>query len=163
MTDARGRGRSDARVQSALAAAEQFLSLRGAQFTPIRRAVLRLLCRAGKAVGAYELLYSHQQEVGHRVAPNTIYRALIFLEQHRLVAHLAGQRRYVAITPHTDRGVLFFVCDGCGISLEHDATHVERALNEAAAAIGFRAVQRSLAVAGTCRHCAARVKALKGA
>ena len=145
----------EAHVESALAAAECFLTERSLQLTPIRRAVLCLLYRAGKAVGAYDLIYQHEQIVRHRVAPNTIYRALAFLEKHRLVARLAGQRRYVAIAPRTDRFALFLTCTRCGATAELAAASVESALGDAAGALGFRAAQRPIEVEGLCERCRA--------
>lgn len=139
---------------TALADAERFLEQRGTLLTPLRHAVLRLLCGERKALAAYDLVYSYQQEVGHRVAPNTIYRTLAFLQRHGVVAHLAN-KRYVLVTPQPGRFTLLFICGTCGSTAAHHDADVERAVRDAARAIGFVAAQRALEIAGTCRACAA--------
>ena len=141
-------------IESALMSADRLLSARLAEFTPLRRDVLRLLYERGKATGAYDLVFAYQQRIGRRVAANTIYRTLNFLEQHRLVAHLPSQRRYVAtVLPHEHEATIFFVCSACGTTAERQETGVERAVHRAANAIGFQAAKRAIEVDGLCARC----------
>jgi Fur family zinc uptake transcriptional regulator len=139
-----------------LAAAVRYLSERGAQLTPIRRTVLLLLSRESKAVGAYDLAFRFEQEVGRRVAPNTIYRALDFLVTHRLAAHLPSKHSYVATLLQHDPSIstVFFTCTECGSFTERNETGVERAVRVAANVIGFIVAKRAIEVAGTCAQCA---------
>jgi Fur family zinc uptake transcriptional regulator len=142
-------------VKAALDSAGRLLSERGAQFTPLRRTVLRLLCQEQKAVGAYDLLFLYQREVGKRVAPNTIYRTLSFLEQHHLVVHLTKKRGYVAskmALEHSGSTILF-TCTACGTTAEQHQLKIERAVRGAARSIGFVAAQRAIEVEGTCSEC----------
>jgi Fur family zinc uptake transcriptional regulator len=149
--------------EAVLAAATRHLSERGAQLTPIRRAVLRLLCSESKAVSAYDLIFKYQQEIGKRVAPNTIYRVLDFLEEHGLAAHLARQRSYVATVSQSQQtqSTIFFTCARCGRFIERCDTSVERAVCSVADAIGFVVAKRALEIEGNCVQCAPRPSSSK--
>jgi Fur family zinc uptake transcriptional regulator len=151
------RGRAQSNTNDAiLIAAARHLSERGAQLTPIRRAVLRLLCSESKAVGAYDLLFRYQQEIGKRVAPNTIYRALDFLQRYGLAAHLTKGRCYVAtvsVVQHR-QAAIFFTCTSCGQFTERNEVGVARAVRSIAESIGFVVANCALEIEGNCVRCA---------
>jgi Fur family zinc uptake transcriptional regulator len=159
----RGRQKDDMRrlrtiaavsANAVLAKAAAILAKRRVKFTEIRRSVLELLCREGKAVSAYDLAAAFEKECGRRVTPNTVYRALEFLEVQGLVAHLASTRAYVARRPvQGAENSLFFVCSKCGVAAERQDPDVERVIRFAARAIGFNARPRAIDVEGICKRC----------
>jgi len=149
-------------VGKSLDAAARHVAERGAQLTQIRRTVLGLLYAERKAVGAYDLLFKFQQKAGRRAAPNTIYRALHFLERHRLAAPVAGQRGYVGVLPASPRTtVILFTCDQCGGVIERDASRMARVVRFEARAMGFAVLGQPLQVRGSCARCGTPVAARK--
>jgi|SRR5450432_1271679 Fur family transcriptional regulator, zinc uptake regulator len=155
----RHRVETELNADAALVAAAELLAQRGKKFTAIRRSVLKLLCREPKAVSAYTLVLAFENESGRRIAPNTVYRALDFLQEQGLVAHLLNTRTYVARLPyHDEETFLFFVCSRCGITAECRDPHVERAVRLSASTIGFVAHARGIDLAGICKQCSLVVK-----
>lgn len=138
-----------------MASAAELLAKRGMKFTEVRRSVLKLLFRGNKAVGAYDLAAALEKECGRRITPTTVYRALDFLEQQGLVAHLASTRTYVVRRPPQGAGnSVMFVCNKCGATAESQVPEVQRVIRLAASAIGFYTHARAIDVEGTCRRCA---------
>ena len=143
-----------ANVDAVLAAAAELLARRGERFTNVRRSVLQLLYQEQKAVGAYDLVPIYEKALGRRIVANTVYRALDFLEQQGLVAHLANTRTYVAREPHEGREAsLFFVCRRCAVAIECDEPKIQRAVGASACAVGFIAHARAIDVEGICKAC----------
>ncbi|MDR3385627.1 MAG: transcriptional repressor [Rudaea sp.] len=137
-----------------LSNAAELLARRGMRFTTVRRLVLELLCREQKAIGAYDLASALEALSGRRVAANTVYRALDFLAEQGLVAHLASTRTYVARIHHDGaESSVFFVCTECGETTERQEPNVQRAVRTAANAIGFIARARAIDVEGFCKAC----------
>jgi len=132
---------------------------RGAQLTPLRRQVLRLVLAAEQPVGAYALLDQLRAERGG-AAPPTVYRALDFLLEQGLIHKL---ERLNAFTPCIEAGHdhaghshphQFLICRRCGTTTEltdHAAAH---ALEAAAARAGFRVERMTVELEGLCAACA---------
>jgi Fur family zinc uptake transcriptional regulator len=141
-------------VDAAIASAAEILSVRGVQFTALRRSIFALLCCTPKAMGAYDLLSAYERESERRTAPASVYRALDCLEQQGLVVHLASTHTYVARRrPKSPQTCLFFICSKCGRTSERIATQIERSVHRAARAIGFVAIASFLEVKGVCKRC----------
>ena len=139
---------------SMLAFATEQLSERGVQLTPIRRSVLQLLCREQKDVSAYDLLTFYEKALGRRTTANTIYRALHFLEEHGVVAHLSSTRTYIVrVFRESAEPSVFFVCGGCKTTTECKDPHVESAVSAKAKTIGFSSHLRKIEVQGVCDGC----------
>jgi Fur family transcriptional regulator, zinc uptake regulator len=137
-----------------MVSATEILAQRGVQFTALRRWVLTLLCHEPKAIGAYELASAYEQQHGCRVATNSIYRVLEFLERHGLVVHLPGGHTYAARLPRAESQIsMFFVCSQCGAAAEQEAAQVEQSVRHAASAIGFVVRPRIIEVDGLCKRC----------
>jgi Fur family zinc uptake transcriptional regulator len=149
-----------ASATATLAFAIERLSQHGIQLTPIRRVVLQLLCHAQKDISAYDLLSAYEKAVGRRATANTIYRALHFLEEHDLVAHLSSTRTYVvrAIGEIAEPSV-FFVCRGCKVTLECKDDPIVRAVNAKGKTLGFADRSRTIEVQGVCEKCVSRLQA----
>lgn len=124
--------------------------------TPIRATVLRLLYAEGKAIGAYELVFKFQKEVGRRIAPNTVYRALDFLVRYRLTAHVSSRRAFVGLNPPNANDAdtaIFFLCVRCGRLFEQHDAGIDRAVRNAAMQIAFAVKNQNVEIAGTCANC----------
>ncbi|MDB5415533.1 MAG: transcriptional repressor [Rubritepida sp.] len=140
-------------------AAEQCAG-RGAQLTPLRRQVLRLVLNAEHPVGAYALLDKLRDERGV-AAPPTVYRALDFLMEQGLIHKL---ERLNAFLPCVEAGHAhaghdhqhqFLICKKCGTTTELTDHAVSHALEAAAARAGFKPTRMTVEVEGLCARCAA--------
>ncbi len=123
--------------------------------TPLRRAVLALVLRAGRPLTAYQLL--EQLQEARRAAPPTIYRALDFLLARRLVHRIERLGAFVACAEpdHEHALVQFLICRNCQGVTELDDHGVAGAVAEAAAGAGFRLEHAVIEVDGLCVDCAA--------
>jgi len=141
-------------TDATLAAAGALLAKRGSNFTVIRRAIFELLCRESKAISAYTLVSAMAKKSGRRIAPQTVYRALDFLVEQGLVAHLPNARAYVARSPDGDEvTLLYFVCSACGLTVECHDPYLERSVRLSADAVEFVARACVIDLAGLCKQC----------
>ena len=158
MTKEPANGQLQARVafnsSAILAEAAKLLADRGVKFTPIRRSVLELLCRNKKAIGAYEIASSFEHEYGRTVVPNTVYRALEFLEEQGLVVHLMSTRAY-ALNGFQQHAIpnVFFVCMSCKMISEMVDPHLVQAARSGADKIHFNTSTRPIEIQGSCMQC----------
>lgn len=154
------RAMPDARDAQALSrwldAAQAHCVHNGAQLTQQRREVLELLLQRHGSAKAYDLQEDMQNRHG-RVAPTTVYRALDFLMEQRLVHKVDATNTYVVCTDaeHTHPSMML-VCTQCGEITEwHDDPQFGALSAKVAAYLpGFEA--RGLEIKGLCGRCAAR-------
>ena len=141
-------------VQQALSSAERLCADDGARLTPLRRRVLELVWASHKPLGAYELLDQLTRE-GHKPAPPTIYRALDFLLEHRLIHRLSSLNAYLGCShPGDAHAGYFLICQGCGNAEElMETADIRNAIHAAAQASGFTVQQGTLELSGRCRQC----------
>lgn len=141
-------------VRRAMTTAEQLCDERGARLTPLRRRVLELVWASHRPLGAYDLLNQLAQE-GHKPAPPTIYRALDFLLEHRLVHRLSSLNAYLGCShPGDVHAGYFLICQGCGDVEELAETEaIHDAVMTATAAAGFSVQHGALELSGLCRQC----------
>jgi Fur family zinc uptake transcriptional regulator len=141
----------EAELDTAAAACAQ----RGAQLTELRRSVLGLILRADGPSTAYQLL-DRLKETRKGAAPPTIYRALDFLIEQRLIHKV---ERLNAFIPCTEAGhhhlhpVQFLICRSCGAVAEVEDHAVSKALERAAERHGFHAADAMVEIDGTCAAC----------
>src|ERR1700730_3002617 len=94
--------------------AAQPCARQGAQLTELRRRVLGLIIEAESPLTAYQLL-DRLKETRKGAVPPTIYRALDFLLEQRLIHKL---ERLNAFIPCTENGhehpAQFLICRQCG-------------------------------------------------
>lgn len=148
-----------AKTESALDAAAHACQGRGAQLTPLRRTVLGLVLESPRPVGAYALLDLLKADRAG-AAPPTVYRALDFLLEQRLVHRLEKLNAFVACHVHDcgadhEHPAQFLICDRCGEVTELEEPQVSRALDAAASRAGFRPTRATVEIEGTCARCAA--------
>lgn len=141
-------------IESALSRAEQLCAEAGARLTPLRHRVLELIWASHKPLGAYDLLDQLARE-GHKPAPPTIYRALDFLLEHRLIHRLASLNAFLGCShPGDAHAGYFLICQACGNTEEvTDSAGLQQAIRRATDAAGFAMQQGTLELSGLCQQC----------
>lgn len=143
---------NDEALRKALDTAERLCARRGVRFTAQRRRVLELVCRAGRPVGAYEIL--EQLREGANAAPPTVYRALDFLLEQGLVHKLETLHAFIGCThPEHPHASQFLICADCGRVNELESKTVAGSLQSIAQAAGFQPERPVVEVLGTCANC----------
>ncbi len=141
-------------VHDALALADRLCAESGARLTPLRRRVLELVWSSHQPLGAYDLLDRLTAE-GHKPAPPTVYRALDFLLEQRLVHRIASRNAFIGCThPEGAHAGYFLICADCGNAEEIIETEaLGRAIETAAGQAGFCIQSQMLELTGLCQHC----------
>ncbi len=142
-------------IAAQLDAAEHFCSKNGTQLTALRREVLDLILRATAPLTAYQLL-DQLKSTRKSAVPPTIYRALDFLIENRLVHRIERLNAFVscAETDHDHTDAQFLICHQCGSVTELEDHGVSHALAAAAAARGFTPSRAIVELDGICATCA---------
>ena len=140
-------------IEQAMADAAAVCAKRGARFTVLRRRVLEILWQSHRPLGAYEILEVLTGD-GRSAAPPTVYRALDFLLENRLVHRIASRNAYVGCSRpgHTAAGQ-FLICEDCGSAAEVTDGQLERAIGSAAESAGFAASEHTVEISGKCPNC----------
>jgi Fur family zinc uptake transcriptional regulator len=142
-------------VEAQLEAATHICMQQGAQLTALRRVVLGLVLEAEGPSTAYQLL-DRLKEIRKGAAPPTIYRALDFLLEQRLIHKIERLNAFIPCTEahHHPHAAQFLICRRCGAVAEIEDGAVSRALEHAAAREGFRLGHAVVELDGTCAACA---------
>lgn len=141
-------------IDDALARAQEICTQRGAQLTPLRQKVLRIVWRSHKPVGAYEVL--DELSRSHKSArPPTVYRALDFLMAEGLIHKIESLNAYLGCTeagaPHSGQ---FLICRHCGTTEEITDPALDTALDRIARRARFAAERKMVEISGLCARCA---------
>lgn len=121
--------------------------------TPQRAEVLETLAGCEEFVSA-QALHTRLVLAGSRVGLSTVYRTLTALAEAGradVVRDTNGERlfRYRADGDHRH----YLICRQCGLSLPVDSTVVETWADQIAETSGFRRVQHTVELTGTCGTC----------
>jgi Fur family zinc uptake transcriptional regulator len=129
----------------------------GALLTHLRRSVLQLILEADGPLTAYQLL-DQLRQIRKSAVPPTIYRALEFLLENRLVHRIERLNAFVPCTEadHDHKDVQFLICGACGTVAEIEDSGVAKALAKAAEKEGFRPGHAMVELDGVCAACSAR-------
>ena len=139
---------------SALQAADQYFQKTGVRFTPLRRRVFEIILRAGKPIGAYDIL-KHLRDHGKIAAPISVYRVLDFLIEQRFVHRLATINAYMAcVTPEDPHAAQFLICQCCGSVSEISDPAIDKTIAEGAATAHFKVSYPLVEIMGICADCA---------
>jgi Fur family zinc uptake transcriptional regulator len=140
-------------LEEVMRRAEDLCRERGVRLTPQRHAVLEIVCATRKPVSAYEIL-DLLRERTRNPAPPTVYRALDFLQAQGLVHKLESLHAFVgcAHTEHDHSGQ-FLICSDCGGVSEIENEAIEKSLQSAEQATGFRTDRPVVELLGTCAEC----------
>lgn len=145
------RGRSA--VEAQLEAATLTCARQGARLTELRRDVLALLLEAEGPATAYQLLDRLKKRHKNAVPP-TVYRALDFLMEQRLIHKVERLNAFVAcIDTNHPHPVQFLICRQCGTVAEIEDRAAARALDRAAGRKGFHPRDAIVEIEGTCAAC----------
>ena len=140
-------------ITMALKKAEGLCLDQGARLTSLRRRVLELVLKERHAVKAYELLMKLGQEYGAQQPP-TIYRALDFLLQQRLVHRVERLNAFVACHhPGKPHDFQLLICDGCGVVKELEISEISQGLMVEAMRMRFQVTRQTVEVHGRCFDC----------
>ena len=141
-------------VEDALDEARRLCDRRGVRLTPLRLQVLTLIWQSHKPLGAYTLLDMLATEATRQVAPPTVYRALDFLLEQRLIHRIDGLNAYIGCPHPGERHASYFLlCEHCGRAEELPPGALGQAIQQAAADAGFAIGRQSLEVFGACPNC----------
>jgi Fur family zinc uptake transcriptional regulator len=137
-----------------MAIAEAQCNERGTRLTPIRRQVLAVLLGSHHPLGAYEIM-ERLAPKGPRPAPITVYRALEFLRDNRLIHRIESRNAFIAcVHNHADADpVVFLICERCGVVGEAASRQVAATVMSAARAAGFVPKSPVIEITGVCSHC----------
>ena len=143
------------RTETLLDRAGTMCEARGARLTDLRRQVLGLILDAEQPTGAYDLL-DRLKTTRLGAAPPTIYRALDFLLEQRLIHRLERLSAFVGCVAHEDgeHAAQFLICRGCGKVTEIDDHELAHALGDAAKRLGFTVGKATIEAEGQCALCA---------
>jgi Fur family zinc uptake transcriptional regulator len=119
-------------------------------------AVEKILGKADRPLSAYDIIPLMAKQMGHPVAPATVYRALQHLAEHGLVTRIESRNAYILCQhPHEAHDCLFFICRQCGTAQEAPDSQISRLVREEAEALGFGVKKQVMEVIGLCKACAA--------
>jgi Fur family zinc uptake transcriptional regulator len=148
-------GRSEQTLDERLDAAAASCARNGAQLTELRRSVLALILEAAGPLTAYQLL-DQLKAVRKSAVPPTVYRALEFLIENRLVHRIERLNAFVPcsdVPDHAHHAVQFLICGKCGTVAEIEDDAVTAALKQAARAQGFSPGNAIVELDGVCALC----------
>ena len=134
--------------------AEKRCKEQGVRLTKLRRQVLELIWQSHRPLGAYDLLDMLSGSNQKRIAPPTIYRALEFLQQQKLVHRIATLNAFTgcgATSAHANSA--FLICQRCQIAIEMEQSELQLAINIGAEQSGFSVSSANIEVLGLCSSC----------
>jgi len=118
--------------------------------------VEKILAKAAGPLSAYDIIPLMAKQVGHPVAPPTVYRALQHLAEQGLVTRIESRNAYILCRhPREEHDCLFFICRQCGTAIEAPDDKISRLLRTEATELGFGINKQVMEVIGLCKSCAA--------
>jgi Fur family transcriptional regulator, zinc uptake regulator len=140
-------------INSAIEAAEQLCTLRGALLTPIRHKVLELILNSHRAIKAYDLL-DQIRLVNVAAKPSTVYRALDFLLEQGLIHRVESLNAFVGChLSGVGHDEVLLICTLCHNVEERAAQSVMLTLAEELGVAGFVSHRKTLEIHGYCKNC----------
>jgi Fur family zinc uptake transcriptional regulator len=134
--------------------ADALCRARGLRFTAIRQSTYTLLLRQRQPVSAYRLLEMLERDLGHKLAPLTVYRALDFLLGSGLIHKLESTSEFLVCDhPDEQHQSLYLVCTDCGGAEEVAMQAVSTAIEREARQRAFRPRRQIVEVQGLCKRC----------
>lgn len=141
-------------VSNAMSVATELCQRRGVRLTALRQRVLELVWRSHVPAGAYAILDWLRVEDGRLAAPPTVYRALEFLMQQKLIHRIESLNAFVGcIDPSRPHSAQYLICRTCGTVAELEDSAVAEAIAGQAARQGFSIDRQTVEVHGLCGPC----------
>jgi Fur family transcriptional regulator, zinc uptake regulator len=140
-------------IQRAIATAEKVCAARRVNLTPLRKRIFEIVWRQHEPIGAYEILAELSRE-REKAAPPTVYRALEFLQQARLVHRLDTLNAFLGCDrPEEEHAGQFLVCSVCRRVAEIEDSVASRTLHDRARSLGFRLEASAVEIKAVCTQC----------
>ena len=138
--------------------AQQRCALSGKRLTKNREKVLLVLLSAHVPLSAYQIVSEYKCHFKDRLSAMSVYRALQFLVELRLVHRLETTNQYMACSCETvdyeDKTSQFLICNKCQAVQELDVSQqVVCELKTGAESRGFHLVGPQLELHGLCGNC----------
>jgi Fur family zinc uptake transcriptional regulator len=142
-------------VDTALKAAQLYCQNHAEKFSGMREAVFRAVWTSHQPIGAYDILDQlSRAETAKRLAPPTVYRALEFLLEHRLIHRINSLNAFVGCSePGCHPNSQFLICQNCKLAIEIDDKTLQKPLNNLINAHQFSNVTVHLELLGLCSKC----------
>lgn len=140
-------------IEEALNNAQIICQERGVRFTDLRRRVLEMIWISHAPAKAYDILDKLQQETGS-AKPPTVYRALDFLLDNRLIHKLNSLNAYMGCAhPHICNDCYFLICTECSEVKECCNTDLAQSISETTHRHNFQAKSTTVEIEGICQEC----------
>jgi Fur family zinc uptake transcriptional regulator len=141
-------------IEAQLDEAAAACALQSTQLTELRRGVLGLVLEADAPLTAYQLL-DRLRETRKGAVPPTIYRALAFLLENRLIHKIESLNAFIPCVEagHHSHAAQFLICRRCGTVAELEDHEVSMALAVAARKQGFNPGNAVVEIEGVCAGC----------
>ncbi|MFL0811279.1 MAG: transcriptional repressor [Agarilytica sp.] len=145
----------NAAIEKSLQSAKRICEKQGVRLTPLRKQVLTILLEHSKPRGAYQLMDLLEQcSERERVAPPTVYRALDFLLEHRLIHKIHSLNAFVAnANPLRQDSSVILICVVCGAAEEVPNNSIQQAINLSASQHRFSVEKQVIELSGKCAGC----------
>ena len=141
-------------IDQALDQATTICQNNGQRLTDLRKSVLKLVWSSHKPVGAYDILAMLSKGQDRPAAPPTVYRALDFLLEQRLIHRIATLNAYIGCdSPESPHDGTFLICEQCKTTRELGSQEHATLLRHQANATGFKASQTLVEISGLCPAC----------
>lgn len=142
-------------VDKAIVRAQEICELNRVKLTELREQVLRLVLEYGKPLGAYTLMDMLEARSGRqRVAPPTVYRALDFLLEYRLIHKIHSLNAYLGnASPKDESCAVLLICAACGAAEELHSNTIQQTINLSASQHRFAVEKQVFEIMGRCNLC----------
>ncbi|MDG1286222.1 MAG: transcriptional repressor [Rickettsiales bacterium] len=138
---------------TALQKAELLCEDKNLRFTNIRRKVLELVWGTHTPIKAYDILEALKGGE-YSATPPTVYRALDFLQESRLVHKLHHQNTYIGCTHPLEQHLCqLLVCTDCGSAEESCDNQTASAIHQLTQKHRFTPQQGAIELTGLCVDC----------
>lgn len=137
-------------VQQALSHAEDVCDRAGARLTKTRRDVLELLWQSHQPRKAYDIL-SDLARADASAKPPTVYRALDFLQELKLVHKIESLNAYIGCDG--EHAHQYLICQKCGTVTDIHNEKVSDIVRKKAQEAGFRVQNTVIEIKGQCKKC----------
>ncbi|WP_188152103.1 Fur family transcriptional regulator [Teredinibacter waterburyi] len=147
-------------IERALKEADLLCANADVRLTELRRKVLELIWQSHAPLGAYRLMEMLEQASDRkRVAPPTVYRALDFLIEQKLIHKVHSLNAFIGCTrPRQPHGDALFICRECGFTEEVASKPIQQAINLSASQQRFEVEDQFMEIIGRCAACRAKQK-----
>lgn len=147
----------DRGINAAIAQAHELCANLNKRLTPTREIILKLLWQSHQPLGAYQLQDLLSEVTGKKVAPPTVYRAIEFLLELRLIHRIASLNAFIGCPfptfPVEEHSNIFMICAHCNNVVEVADRQVNQLLESISNRVSFKLDRQSVELFGLCPNC----------